>query len=370
MTKLISEPQLDFKDVLIKPEKSFLSSRSEVHLTENYTFLHSPQVYKGIPVIIANMDTTGTISAAKVSAQHHIMTAIHKHYSEKELIKFFGKIKDPEELVLLQKNSHWITHTFYSIGMSKIDIEKFEKVINKVGIFNEKSPEKGGIRMLCIDVANGYMHSFIDYCKNLRKKYPTLIIMAGNVVDSRQTSELLINGVDIVKVGIGPGSVCQTRVVAGTGRPQFSAIMDCQEAAKHLGGYIVSDGGITCIADFSKAFGVGCWGVMAGGFFSGHIESEQEIIKKNNIDYLAFYGMSSKEAMEKHSGGVAEYRASEGKQVLIPLKGSIDKTIGQMLGGIRSSHTYVGAKNLSEFREKVTFYRVSQEVNEIFGKSK
>lgn len=370
MSKVISQIQLDFKDVLIKPKKSYLNSRSEVHLSENYKFLHSKQTYKGIPVVIANMDTTGTMSAAKIASKHHIMTALHKHYTVGQLVDFFGPIKTEDGLIKLQKNQHWLTHTFYSIGMASADIAKFEEVLSIVGLFDEKKPEKGGVRMICVDVANGYMNSFVKYCKDLRQKYPNLIIMAGNVVDSAQTSELLINGVDIVKVGIGPGSVCQTRVVAGVGRPQFSAILDCQEAADHLGGYIVSDGGITCIADFSKALGAGSWGVMAGGFFSGHTESEQEIIKKDDKEFIKFYGMSSKEAMEKHSGGVADYRASEGKLVLIPHKGSIDKTVGEMLGGIRSSHTYVGAKNLSEFRKVTEFYRVSQEVNEIFGKSK
>ena len=368
--KPISPLQLDFKDVLIKPVKSYLSSRSQVHLVKNFTFKHSPQVYHGIPIIVANMDTTGTMNMAKKMALSHCMTAVHKHYSVEDLAQFFQPVTNPQERELLSTHQHHLQHSFYSMGIVDSDIEKLEQVIAKVGTFDFEQPQKGGIRMLCIDVANGYMDSFVHFCSNIRQKYPSLIMMAGNVVCAQMTQELLLAGVDIVKVGIGSGSVCQTRVVAGTGRPQLSAILECQEAAEHNRGHIVSDGGITCIADFSKAFAVGCFGVMAGGIFSGHDESEQKIIEENGNKYIQFYGMSSAEAMSKYAGGVAKYRASEGKRVLIPYKGSVDKTINDILGGVRSAHTYVGARNLDEFKIRADFYRVSQEVNEIYGKSK
>ncbi len=370
MSKQILEMQLDFKDVLIKPAKSNLTSRSQVHLVKNYHFKHSPQVYHGVPVIVANMDTTGTMSMAKKMASHHCMTAVHKHYSIEQLSEFFAPVKSEEELKAIASHTHHLQHSFYSMGIVEADVAKLEAVVKKVGIYNWQKPEGGGIRMICIDVANGYMQSFVDFCASMRKKYPALIIMAGNVIDDQMTQELLLAGVDIVKVGIGSGSVCQTRVVAGTGRPQLSAILDCQEAADHTGGYIVSDGGITCIADFCKVFAVGCFGVMAGGMFAGHEESELEVKQIDGKDVLEFYGMSSAEAMKKYAGGVAKYRASEGKVVYIPYKGSVEKTINDILGGVRSAHTYVGAHNLDEFKQKTVFYRVSQEVNEIYGKSK
>lgn len=361
--KKISELQLDFKDILIKPLSSNLSSRSQVELVQQYKFKHSPLTYTGIPIIIANMDTTGTMSAANVMAKHHCMTALHKHYSVDKLIDFFTVKESDAELIKFQK--HHTQHAFYSMGVVASDVEKFKQVVSKVGI-----GQNNGIKMVCIDVANGYMKSFADFCLKMRNDYPDLIIMAGNVVCSDMTQTLIKNGVDIVKVGIGSGSVCQTRVVAGTGRPQFSAILDCQNAAHENGGYIVSDGGITCIADFSKAFGVGCFGVMAGGMFSGHEESEKDIVEINGARFVEFYGMSSETAMEKYSGGLAQYRASEGKKVHIPFKGSLHKTISSILGGVRSAHTYVGAENLDVFREKTEFFKVSQEVNEIYGSSK
>lgn len=363
MSKQISQLQLDFKDVLIQPAKSALSSRSQVNLVSQYHFKHSPYTYSGTPIIVANMDTTGTMGAATVMAQHHCMTALHKHYSIDQLTQFFTVSSNEQEL--FENNQHRIQHSFYSMGIVNSDLEKFQSVVKQVGIGQEN-----GIKMVCIDVANGYMSSFQDFCKYMRDTYPDLIIMAGNVVDADITSELLAQGVDIVKVGIGSGSVCQTRVVAGTGRPQFSAILDCQEAAQKAAGYTVSDGGITCIADFSKAFAAGCFGVMAGGIFSGHQESEGQIIQKEGKQFLEFYGMSSETAMDKYSGGLAKYKASEGKKVYIPFKGSLENTISSILGGVRSAHTYVGANNLNQFRKNAQFYRVSQEVNEIYGSSK
>lgn len=373
MNKFISEMQLDFKDVLIQPRKSHLSSRSEVNLVQHYKFKHSKQTYTGVPVIVANMDTTGTMNMAKEMAKHQTMCALHKHYSLKDLQNFFSSIDSSNQVDvdLIAQNKHHLQHTFYSMGIVASDLKKFEEIVAKVGIFDESKPHLGGVRAVCIDVANGYMEALVKFCQELRKTHTNLIIMAGNVVDSQMTHELLERGmVDIVKVGIGSGSVCQTRVVAGVGRPQFSAILECQSVADNLGGYIVSDGGVTCIADFSKAFAVGCFGVMSGGMFSGHSECEQEVVEKDGQQFIAFYGMSSTQAMNKYSNGVANYRASEGKLVHIPFKGSVNQTIEGILGGVRSAHTYVGAKNMKEFAQKAHFYRVSQEVNEIYGRSK
>jgi len=380
MIKTVSPMQLDFKDVLIKPSPGNLSSRSEVELVKHYAFLHSPQTYIGIPIIVANMDKTGTMTMARALSTHQCMTALHKHYSASELIDFFKEPTDRAEIVQVQNNHHHVQHTFYSMGMTESDFQKFKNVVDTVGLYHCDYPTRGGVRMVCIDVANGYMKAFSDYVTKIRNLYPDLIIMAGNVVCPERTQQLLASGADIVKIGIGSGSVCQTRVVAGVGRPQFSAILDCQNALNHTQyaassattstGYIVSDGGITCIADFSKAFAVGAFGVMAGGVFSGHDECETHIIERGGEKFLEFYGMSSTQAMDKYAGGTAHYRASEGKTVYIPYKGSIHKSIQEILGGIRSAHTYVGARNFDEFSQKTEFYLVSQEVNEIFGKSK
>lgn len=170
-----------------------------------------------------------------------------------------------------------------------------------------------------------------------------------------------------MKIGIGPGSVCTTRKQTGVGYPQLSAVLECADAAHGLGGHVISDGGCTCPGDFSKAFGAGSDFIMAGGMFASHYESGGELIEIEGKLYKQFYGMSSGVAMTKHSGGVAEYRSSEGKAVTLPYRGYIKDTIMDILGGIRSTCTYVGASSLKELPKRTTFIRVSQQLNEVFG---
>lgn len=366
-----NELQLDFKDVLIRPKRSYLSSRSEVTLIKEYKFKHSSYVWRGVPVIAANMDTVGTMAMAKALAQHQCMTALHKHYNIEQLINFFGPSNSEEDKELKKENKHALQHTFYSMGIVERDLAKFEEVLAKVGYWREDLPdeENYGIKMVCIDVANGYMQSFVDFCKNFREKHPNLIIMAGNVVTGDIVEELIFSGVDIIKAGIGPGSACTTRKVAGVGRSQLSTVIDTADAAHGLLGQVCSDGGCTVPADLSKAFGGGADFVMLGGMLGGHEESELVPFEKNGKQYLKFYGMSSDEAMDKYSGGVAKYRASEGKLVEIEHRGSVEATISTILGGIRSACTYVGAKSLKELPKRTTFYKVTMQTNDIFGKS-
>ena len=366
-----NELQLDFKDVLIRPKRSSLSSRSEVSIIKEYTFKHSPYKWKGVPVIAANMDTVGTMTMAKALAEHQCMTALHKHYSIEKLVDFFGPPKDDLDKELRKDNKHAIQHSFYSMGIVEKDLEKFEKVLSEVGYWREDSEEENnfGIKMVCIDVANGYMQSFVDFCTKFRKTHPKLIIMAGNVVTGDIVEELIFSGVDIVKAGIGPGSACTTRKVAGVGRSQLSTVIDTADAVHGLSGHLCSDGGCAVSADLSKAFGAGADFVMLGGMLGGHEECEMTPFEKNGKKYLKFYGMSSDEAMDKYSGGIAKYRASEGKLVEIELRGSVHSTISNILGGIRSACTYVGAKNLKELPKRTTFYRVTMQTNDIFGKS-
>ena len=167
------------------------------------------------------------------------------------------------------------------------------------------------------------------------------MIIAGNVVTCRNDRTILLAGADIIKVGIGPGSVCTTRKQTGVGFPQLSAVLECADAAHGIGGHIISDGGCTVPGDFSKAFGAGADFVMAGGYFAGHTESGGDLIEEDGKKFKLFYGMSSDTAMNKHSGGVANYRSSEGKTVKIPYKGSVKDTLLDLLGGIRSTLTYV-----------------------------
>merc|ERR1719213_1597381 len=246
-----------------------------------------------------------------------------------------------------------------STGILAKDMEKLADILKEIP----------AIQMICIDVANGYSEAFVACIRDIRKRYPLITIMAGNVVTKEMTEELIFSGADIIKVGIGPGSVCTTRKQTGVGYPQLSAVSECADAAHGLGGRIVSDGGCTCPGDLAKAFGAGADFVMLGGMLAGHDESAGEIVEENGQYFKAFYGMSSDTAMKKHAGGVADYRSSEGKTVKVPYRGPIDETIRDILGGMRSACTYVGAAELKELSKRTTFIRVTQQLNNVFTES-
>ncbi len=339
--------KLGFKDVMFRPKRSTLKSRSEVSLEQNFKFLHSTASWTGIPIMAANMDTVGTFEMAKVLAKEKLFTAIHKHYTLEEWNNF-----------LKNASPDFYDYIAVSTGTGKEDFEKIEKIISANPL----------LKFICIDVANGYSEHFVQFLKKTRKQYPDKIIIAGNVVTGEMTEELLLAGADIVKVGIGPGSVCTTRVKTGVGYPQLSAIIECADAAHGLGGHIISDGGCTTPGDVAKAFGAGADFVMLGGMLAGHTESGGELIEVKGEKFKQFYGMSSKTAMDKHAGGVAEYRASEGKTVQVPFKGEVIYTVLDILGGIRSTCTYVGASRLKELTKRTTFIRVSEQENQVFTK--
>ncbi|WP_407403952.1 GMP reductase [Chryseobacterium sp.] len=338
--------KLGFKDVMFRPKRSTLKSRSEVNLDREFTFLHTKKRWKGVPIIAANMDTVGTFEMAIELAKEKIITAIHKHYTIEEWAEF---LKD--------KDQNFHQYIALSTGTGEKDEEKLKKLLHN-------HPQ---IEFLCIDVANGYSEHFVQFVKKARVNFPDKIIFAGNVVTGEMVEELLLAGADIIKVGIGPGSVCTTRVKTGVGYPQLSAVIECADAAHGLKGHIIADGGCKVPGDVAKAFGGGADFVMLGGMFAGHDESGGEIIEENGKKFRLFYGMSSQTAMDKHSGGVAEYRASEGKTVKIAYKGAVSKTIKDILGGVRSTCTYVGAPTLKELSKRTTFIRVQEQENQIYN---
>ena len=350
--RIEEDVKLDFKDVLIRPKRSTLSSRKDVDITREITFKWSQRTYQGVPIIAANMDNVGTMDMARafIKDGNGLTVALHKHYSLETLIDFFSE--------------HGGSAVWYSIGLVQDDRDKLKA-------FLDSAPQKEGkgIDKICIDVANGYSESFLDYIKGIRDMIPDdITLMAGNVVTGEIVEELILAGIDIVKVGIGPGSVCTTRKMTGVGYPQLSAIIECADAAHGLGGRICGDGGCTVPGDVSKAFAGGSDFVMLGGMLAGHDEAEQDIVTGDDGEkYLAFYGMSSDTAMKKHKGGVAEYRASEGKTVKIPYRGPVEGTLQDILGGVRSTCTYVGARQLKELTKRTTFVRVTQQINNIFG---
>jgi len=343
-----TEVKLDFKDVLIRPKRSSISSRSQVELDRTFTFTNSKQTWTGVPLIAANMDTVGTFAVAEVLAKRHCITAIHKHYTV-----------DEWKAWATGSGKECLPYAAVSVGILAKDMAKLDEITKAV-------PQ---ISMVCVDVANGYSEAFVKVIREVRGKFPNMTIMAGNVVTKEMTEELIFSGADIVKVGIGPGSVCTTRKQTGVGYPQLSAVLECADAAHGLGGRIISDGGCTCPGDVAKACGAGADFVMLGGMLAGHEECTGEVVEENGAFFKVFYGMSSDTAMKKHAGGVAEYRSSEGKTVKVPYRGPIDETIRDILGGIRSACTYVGAKDLRELSKRTTFIRVTQQLNSVFTES-
>jgi GMP reductase len=320
----------------------------------------------------ANMDGVGTLSMAEALYEHRMFTCLVKSYQEDDLHNTVGKIGG--------------NYLAVSTGTGEKDFQRLSRIINAY-------PE---IHFICIDVANGYSERFGDYVADVRETFPHCTIIAGNVVTADMTQELILRGADIVKVGIGPGSVCTTRIQTGVGYPQLSAIIECADAAHGLGAHIIADGGCTCPGDVAKAFGAGADFVMMGGYFAGHDEGGGEIItrlfeteelqarqrrlpdgqsewtwtgrKVEERKFVEFYGMSSDTAMNKHHGGVAEYRSSEGRTVTVPYKGSVNNTVLDLLGGLRSSCTYVGAANLKQLSKCTTFIRVNRQINDVFLK--
>ncbi|XP_055341561.1 GMP reductase 2-like [Paramacrobiotus metropolitanus] len=345
MPRVENDIKLDFKDVLIRPKRSTLKSREEVDLHRPYVFRHSKAEYHGIPIIAANMDSVGTLEMAKTFHQSDLFTALHKYYGVEEVASLLKEVPGIEKNIAI------------SSGGTSDDLTRLQTI----------SDTLPAIQFACLDVANGYTEFFVDYVRRVREALPHLTIMAGNVVTGEMVEQLILAGADIVKVGIGPGSVCTTRTKTGVGYPQLSAVMECADAAHGLNGHIISDGGCSVPGDIAKAFGGGADFVMLGGMLAGHDESAGEVMEdESGKKFKIFYGMSSRTAMDKHSTKLADYRASEGKTVRVPYRGPVQMTMRDILGGLRSACTYVGAPHLKELSKRTTFIRVTQQVNEAF----
>lgn len=379
--RIETEVKLDYSSVLIRPKRSTLGSRKEVDVERGFNFrnyqpepmsmedLRSDEYHKhwrGVPIMAANMDGVGTFEMADTLARQHIFTCLVKTYDVMELVNFFDDQDKPQRR----------DYVAYSMGITDRDHEKFRRVY-------EEAPN---IKFVCIDVANGYSERFTDFVREFRKLYPHIVIIAGNVVTADQTQELILSGADIVKVGIGPGSVCTTRIQTGVGYPQLSAVIECADAAHGLDGHIIADGGCTCPGDVAKAFAGGADFVMLGGMLAGHDEGGGEVItkyyetgeqwfdKKNETynpvveskQFVQFYGMSSDAANKKHFGGLKDYRSSEGREVVVPYRGSVEGTVQDVLGGIRSTCTYAGAKRLKNLSKCTTFVLVDNQYNKVY----
>ncbi len=341
--RIEEELKLDYSDVLFRPKRSTLLSRKDVNLKRTYRFKYSNNEWSGIPIMAANMDGVGELGIAEKLSKHEMITCLTKQHDVKK-IKNYKKIKSIYPNISL------------SMGIKKEDFDNMDKLLKEYSFF----------KFICIDVANGYSEHFSQFIKKVRDKYPTKTIIAGNVVTADMTQELVLSGADIVKVGIGPGSVCTTRIQTGVGYPQLSAVIECADAAHGLGAHIIADGGCTCPGDVAKGFGGGADFVMLGGMLAGHDEGSGKIVKSNGNKYIEFYGSSSDTANNKHYGGLSDYRSSEGRTVRVKYRGKVEDTISNILGGIRSSCTYVGAPSLKQLSKCTTFVRVSNQFNDTF----
>jgi GMP reductase len=332
------DTKLDYSDVLIRPKRSTLTSRFDVDLERKYKFKHSQKNWMGIPIMASNMDTVGTFSMADALTQHHMITCIAKHYNANGFWP--------------TRNHHNENHLCVMGGISEQDINNTQEIYKSNEAF-----------FIGLDVANGYTISFVDAVKKMRDLEPDATIIAGNVVTADMTQELILAGADIVKVGVGPGSVCTTRTKTGIGMPQLSAVIECADAAHGMDAHIIADGGCNNSGDIVKAFAAGADFVMIGGMLAGHDECDGELINGK----MNFYGMASKSAMDRHKVGHREYRGVEGKTVSVDHKGSVDGTLIDILSGIRSACTYVGAAKLKDLSKCATFVRVNNTHNTVFN---
>ena len=330
--RIIDDTKLDFSDVLISPKRSQLTSRKDADLTRTFTFKHSKHQWSGIPIIASNMDHTGTIDMNKVLDEYEMLTALCKFTDWRDegwnnLIQTVGLDQNLDEL--MYDDSKWIM----------------------------------------LDVANGYTERFMEYVDLMRRHEASKdkIIIAGNVCTPEATEQILLAGADIVKIGIGPGSVCTTRKMTGVGYPQLSATIECADAAHGLGGHIITDGGCTVVGDIAKSFGAGADFVMLGGMLAGHKECAGEILGNHNGQVMEFYGMSSDDAQLKYYGEKRSHRASEGKKVQIPYRGTVNDTIQDILGGLRSACTYAGARTIKSLPKCTTFVKVNRQLNTVYG---
>ena len=337
--------KLNFDDVLMEPKRSTLSSRRDVDMTRKFTFINSGKVMNFTPIFASNMDGVGTFSMAKVLQEHKMMTVITKSTPLDKWKEAVGTgLRLQSVSVSVGTNKMW--------DNDAADYRNMEAVL-------QSFPD---VKMITVDVANAYHQNFVDFIKKVRDDYPEKVIVAGNVVTPEMVEELIINGADMVKIGIGPGSVCTTRTMTGVGVPQFSAILECADAANGVDGHIMADGGCVYPGDIAKALGGGAHAVMIGGMLAGHNESEIQVQDGTR----EFYGMSSDRAREIHGKRKDGYRGNEGRHVSLPDRGPVNDTVEDILGGIRSAATYIGARRLKDMPKCSTCVRVENNINRVY----
>ena len=339
------DAKLNFEDVLLQPKRSTLTSRADVDMLREFTFRNSGKVKSILPIFASNMDGVGTFSMAKVLQEYKMMTVITKSTTVDQWKQAVGEgVKLQNVSVCTGSNKMW--------DEDAEDYSNMRKVL-------ESFPD---VKYITIDVANAYHQNFVGFVQQVRDEFPDKVIIAGNVVTPEMVEELIINGADIVKIGIGPGSVCTTRTMTGVGVPQFSAILDCADAANGVDGHIMADGGCVFPGDISKALGAGAHMVMIGGMLAGHDESEQPVVD----GHVEFYGMSSDRAREVHGKRKDGYRSNEGRHIKLPHRGPVKQTVEDILGGVRSSCTYIGARRIKDMAKCASFITTYNAQNKVY----
>lgn len=337
---------LDFDDVLIVPsDTSHVRSRSYVDLSRVYEL--NGHVFDIKPIVASNMDGVGTLCMANVLTDYDMLTCLTKNTP-------IDKIADT------------LCHNKFLVAVSIGVCNKSYEVINQLRKYKWLDDDTQRPIWFNIDIANGHCDSLIDMVVYVREMFPTAIIIAGNVVTPRAVEILAKAGANIVKVGIGSGSACTTRLKTGVGYPQLSTIMNCVQAAHDNSAYLMSDGGCKNPGDIAKALVAGADFVMLGGMLAGHAESEGDILEDSFGNMVVeFHGMSSNIANESYSGGLKNYRTSEGREVLIPYRGYVKNTIEDICGGLRSACTYTNSATIRDL-SKAKFVRTTQQYNRIF----
>jgi len=374
---MIIEPELklDFDDVLIIPQRSTLTSRSEIIVERTFKFYHSPRVWSGVPIICSNM-SFASFEMSNALINHKMITCLHKYHDIDSLCNYYSS----------DNKENKVNYAWVSIGYKNSDLNNLIQFKSITNI----QPN------ICIDVPNGHMDVFFKYCRKVRENFPQSIIMAGNVTNKSSTQELLIHGgVDIVKCGIGGGSACTTRFITGCGVPQLSCCIDNAYIAHGLSngdkklGLICSDGGHKNSGDVCKALCAGSDFVMLGGYFAGSEECKGdwdyeykmrsggwqpfdpggENVEKRKTKFT-YYGMSTHHSQNIFEGTTKDYRASEGTRITTKYKGSVSSIIQELLGGVRSCCCYIGADTIKNMSRCAQFGRVSKihnNTNPIFG---
>jgi len=344
--RIENDIKLDYSDVLLRPKRSTLTSRKDVSLERTFRFYHSSKIWTGIPIMTANMAASGTFELARILAPKKIITTFHKYYTVEQYKDFFKNFD----------NSDYIS---YTLGIRDEDFNKLYEMKN-AGLLDKFS-------FICIDVPNGYLERFLEKIKEVREICPNHIIIAGNVVTNEMSEEIILNGADIVKCGIGQGNLCTTRRMTGVGYPQLSAVIECADAVHGISngngsGLVIADGGIVHPADVGKAYCAGGDFVMMGSMFSGFEQSGGKLLEKDGLKFKEVFGSSSNKAMEEFYGKKDSHRASEGRYALIPYKGDINIFLQDLFGALRSTGTYIGARSIKEFSKRATFIRVNNQL--------